>query len=153
MIRRDVLDTRQLDKDIATAEKKKRNLIDNIAEGLLDRHAPTVAQKLQGIDDELLLLTTREQEVLKVAGGSLDPDAIAVQLIERVRDLAGFLESEGVKKQRDALLAFCKSITTDSASREIVIQADLTGLAQNQTPPGLAAGLCISNLPEEDSNL
>ncbi len=50
------------------------------------------------------------------------------------------------------LLAFCKSIVADAEAREIVIETDLTVLAQNKTLPGLPAGLSDSNLPELDLN-
>ncbi len=153
LIRNDVMDTRHLGGDISAAEQKKGRLVGSIADRLLDPHDPTVAQKLREIDDELLMLTTRKQEVLKLAGGSLDPDLIAVQLIERVRDLAGLLESQDLDDQRKALFAFCKRIVADSANREIVIEADLTGLAQSTSPSGLTGGLCNLLLPDQDSNL
>lgn len=53
------------------------------------------------------------------------------------------------------LLAFCKSIVADAEAREIVIETDLTGLAQNKTLAGLPAGSSDSNLRESNplSNL
>jgi hypothetical protein len=52
-------------------------LIDRIAEGVLDRHDPLVIQKLAWIDDELLVLATRREEIVRVVGSELDADAIA----------------------------------------------------------------------------
>ena len=107
-----------------------------------------MVQKLAEIDDELLVLTTQREEIVRVVGSDLDADAIAATLLERVNDLAGFLESQDVETQRKALFAFCRRIMADAQRREIVVETDLLGLAQNETPPGLPAGLCISNLPE-----
>lgn len=81
-------------------------------------------------------------------GTDLDPDLIAAQLIERVRDLTGFLGSQDVEMQRKALFAFCKRVVADAEAREILVETDLTGTAQNETPPGLTAGLCNLTLPE-----
>ncbi|MBP7746966.1 MAG: hypothetical protein KA383_12625 [Phycisphaerae bacterium] len=148
LLRSEVLDTRMIDRDIAQAEQRKRRLIDSIAEGLLDRHDPVVARKLAEIDDELLILATRREEIIRVVGCDLDADAIAARLLERVNDLAGFLESQDVETQRTALFAFCRRIVADARKKEIVIETDLLGLAQNETPPGLPAGLCINRLPE-----
>jgi len=148
LLRSEVLDTRRIDRDIALAQQKKRRLIDGIAEGVLDRHDQLVVQKLAEIDDELLVLTTQREEIVRVVGSDLDADAIAATLLERVNDLAGFLESQDVETQRKALFAFCRRIMADAQRREIVVETDLLGLAQNETPPGLPAGLCISNLPE-----
>lgn len=148
LLRSEVLDTRMIDRDIALARQKKRRLIDGIVEGVLDRHGPVVAQKLAEIDDELLVLATRREEIVRVVGCDLDADAIGARLLERVNDLAGFLESQDVETQRTALFAFCRRIVADAQRREIVIETDLLGLAQNETPPGVPAGLCISDLPE-----
>lgn len=76
---------------------------------------------------------------------------------------------------RSVLFAFCKRIVADAETREVVIETDLTGMAQDQAVPGLPAelcnlelpdreaqenaqpatgdGLCASTLPEKDSNL
>ena len=148
LLRSEVLDTRMIDRDIALARQKKRRLIDGIVEGVLDRHGPVVAQKLAEFDDELLVLATRREEIVRVVGCDLDADAIGARLLERVNDLAGFLESQDVETQRTALFAFCRRIVADAQRREIVIETDLLGLAQNETPPGVPAGLCISDLPE-----
>ena len=107
-----------------------------------------MATKMAELDDQMLLLTTRKQELLKVTGVNINPDEIAARLIERVRDVTAFLESQDVEAQRKALFAFCKRIVADAGAREIVIETDLTGMAQNQTPPGLATGLCNLTLPE-----
>ena len=66
--------------------------------------------------------------------------------------LAAFLESREVEDQRKALFAFCERIVADAASREIVIEANRTGIAHDEALPGLPAGLCDSNLPGYDSN-
>lgn len=105
-----------------------------------------MVQKLAEIDDEPLVLATQREEIVRVVGSDLD--AIAATLLERVNDLAGFLESQDVETQRKALFAFCRRIVADAQRREIVIETDLLGMAQNETPPGLPAGSCISNLPE-----
>jgi len=126
-------------------------LIDGIAEGVLERHDPLVIHKLAEIDDELLVLATRREEIVRVVGSDLDADAIAAGLLERVNDLAGFLDTPDVEIQRTALFAFCKKFTADAKRREIVIETDLTGMAQKETPPGLPAGLCINHLPERRS--
>lgn len=151
LIRGDVMDTRQIDKDIQTAHEKKGRIIDSIADGLLDRRDPTVAEKLRAIDDELLMLSARRQEILRLAGGTLDPDVIAGQIIEQVRDVRVFLESQAVEDQRKVLFAFCKRIVADAERREIVVEADLTGLAQNQAPPGFPAGLRIADLTTNEN--
>lgn len=61
---------------------------------MLNRHDPLVVQKLAEIDDELLVLTTQRDEIVRVDGSDLDADAIATTLLERVNVLAGFLESQ-----------------------------------------------------------
>ena len=83
-----------------------------------------------------------------MAGGDLNPDLIAVQLIERVRDLSAFMESQDVLDQRKALFAFCKRIVADAEKREIIVETDLTGSAQGTILPGLPTGLCNCSLPE-----
>jgi len=114
----------------------------------LTRDDPTVAAKMAELDDQMLLLTTRKQEILKVTGVNLDPDEIAIRLIERVRDLTAFLTSQDVQARRKALFASCKRIVADANVREIVIETDLTGVTQDQALPGLPARLCNLNLPE-----
>ncbi len=143
LLRGTVLDTRDLDRQILEVEKKKGRMIDGIAEGLLDRTDPQVAAKLQEIQGELLKLNTQKREIEKLAGGQLNPDVIAVQLIERVKDLTGYLESQDVEEQRKALFGFCKRIVADAQAREIIIETDLTGTAHEKTPAGLPSGLCI----------
>ncbi len=106
---------------------------------------------LQEIQGELLKLNTQKREIEKLAGGRLDPDVIATQLIARVKDLTGFLESQDVEEQRKALFAFCKRIVADAENREIILSTDLTGMAPNETPPGLPAGLCNSMLPDREA--
>ena len=59
-----------------------------------------MAEKLGEISDRLLLLTTQLREAEKLMAAELNPDVIAVQLIERVRDLSAFLESREVEDQR-----------------------------------------------------
>ena len=142
LIRSEVFDTRQLDREIQEVEQKKRRVIDSIADGLLNREDPTVATKVAELDDQLLLLTTRKQEILKVTGVNIDPDEIAVRLLERVRDLTAFLDGQDVEAQRKALFAFCRRIVADAETREVVIVTDLTGMAQDQAVPGLPAELC-----------
>ncbi|MHC4442832.1 MAG: hypothetical protein ACYTF1_14345 [Planctomycetota bacterium] len=88
-----------------------------------------------------------------MAGGNLKPDLIAVQLIERVRDLSAFMESQDVQDQRKALFAFCKWIVADADKREIVVETDLTGSAQGTTLTGLPTGLCNWTLPEGEAYL
>ena len=151
LIRGDVLDTKQIDKDIQTVQEKKGRIVDAIGDGLLDRRDPTVAERLRAIDDELLMLTTRRQEVLRLAGGTLDPDAIAAQIIEQVRDVRAFLGSQAVEEQRRVLFAFCKRIVADAERREIVVEADLSGLAQNEAPPGFPAGLSVADLTSNEN--
>ena len=148
LIRSEVFDTRQIDREIQEVERKKRRIIDSIADGLLTRTDTTVAIKMAELDEKMLMLTTRKREILRVTGVTIDPDEIAAQLIERVRDLTGFLESLDVEKQRRALFAFCKRIVADAEAKEIVIETDLTGLAQKETPPGLPEGLCNLTLPD-----
>jgi hypothetical protein len=99
LIRSEVFDTRQIDREIQEVERKKRRIIDSIADGLLTRTDTTVAIKMAELDEKMLMLTTRKREILRVTGVSIDPDEIAVQLIERVHDLTGFLESQDVEKQ------------------------------------------------------
>jgi len=148
LIRSEVFDTRQLDREIQEVEQRRRRVIDLIADGLLTRDDPTVATKVAELDDQLLLLTTRKQEILKVTGVNIDPDEIAVRLLERVRDLTAFLESQDVEAQRKVLFAFCKRIVADAETREVVIETDLTGMAQGQAIPGLPAELCNLELPD-----
>jgi hypothetical protein len=112
-----------------------------------------VVQKFAEIDDELLVLATQREEIVRVVGSDLDADAIAARLLERVNDLAGFLESQDVEAQRKALFAFWRRIVADARRKEIVIETGLLGLAQNETPPGLPARLCISNLPESQTRV
>ena len=81
-------------------------------------------------------------------GAELNPDIIAVQLIERVRNLTAFLGSRDVEDQRKALFALCKRIVADAVAREIVIKTNLTGMAHEETLQGVPAGLCNLNLPE-----
>lgn len=96
-------------------------------------------------------LNTQKREIEKLAGSQSDPDVIATRLIEKVKDLTGFLESQDVDDQRKALFGFCKRIVADAQAREILIETDLTGMAQEKTPPGLPAGLCITNLPDREA--
>ena len=56
-----------------------------------------------------------------------------------------------VKAPRKALFAFCKRIVADAETREIVIETDLTGMAQKTTLPGLPTGLCNLTLPEGEA--
>jgi hypothetical protein len=58
------------------------------------------------------------------------------------------LDGQNVETQRTALFTFCRRIVAGAQRKEIVIETDLLGLAQNETPPGLPAGLCITDLPE-----
>jgi hypothetical protein len=82
-----------------------------------------------------------------VLGSELDPDAIAAQMLERVRDLASFLDSEDVNDQPMALFPFYEQTVANAATREAVIQTDVLGLAQKQTPPGVPVGLLNPSLP------
>ena len=83
-----------------------------------------------------------------MTGTHLDSDAIAASLVARVHDLTAMLDSLEVEDQRSALSAFCHRIMADAETREIVIETDLAGLAQEQTLPGLPIGLCNNHLPE-----
>jgi len=148
LIRREVFDTRQLDREIQETERKKRRIIDSIADGLLKGDDPIVADKVAELDDQMLVMTTRKQEILKVTGVNITPDEIAARLIERVRDLTGFLGSQDLEAQRKALFAFCKRIVADADTREIVIETDLTGMAQGQAVAGLPPELCNLHLPD-----
>ena len=78
----------------------------------------------------------------------LDPDSIAANLVARVRDLTAMLDSLEVEDQHSALFGFCKRMVADAETREIGIETDLAGLAQEQTLPGLPIGLCNTHLPE-----
>ena len=153
LIRSEVFDTRQLDREIQEVEQKKRRVIDSISDGLLSRDDPTVATKMAELDSQLLLLNSRRQEILKVLGVNLDPDEIAARLIEQVRDVASLLDSRSIEDQRRVLMAFYKKIVADAGSKEIVVETDLTGLAQSKTLPGVLTGLPDSDLPDKDSNL
>ena len=53
-----------------------------------------------------------------------------------------------LEAQRTALFAFCKRIVADAETREIVIETDVTGMAQDQAVPGLPSELCNFDLPE-----
>jgi len=110
--------------------QKKSRIIDSIADGMVPRGDPTITAKLREIDDQILLLTARLEEIEGVRRTQLDPDLIATRLVERVRNLAGFLESHRVEDQRKALFAFCKRIVADAMIKEVVIETDLIGLAQ-----------------------
>ena len=153
LLRGEILDTRQIDKELAELEDKKRRILDSIADGLVERGDPTVADKLAELNEQALLLNSRQQEILKVLGVNLDPDEIAARLIEKVRDVASLLDSRSIEDQRRVLMAFCHKIVADAESKEIVVEADLTGMAQDETLPVLPAGLSDSNLPDQDSNL
>ena len=107
-----------------------------------------MAEKLGEINDRLLLLTAGRREAEKLMGAELDPDVIAAQLIERVRDLTAFLASREVEDQRKALFSFCKRIVADAEAREIVMETNLTGMAHEEALPGIPGGLCNLNLPE-----
>jgi hypothetical protein len=48
-------------------------------------------------------------------------------------------------------MAFCQQIVADANSREIVVETDLTGLAQSKTLPGVLTGLPDSDLPDQVS--
>ena len=72
----------------------------------------------------------------------------AARLIEQVRNVASLLDSQSIEDQRRVLMAFCQRIVADAEAREIVVETDLTGLAQNKTLPGLPAGLSDLTLPE-----
>jgi len=75
---------------------------------------------------KLGLAQTHRHEISKMTGGGLDPDVIAVQLIEKVREPSGCRESRDVPKQRSALFAFCKRIVADAEKQEIVVETDLS---------------------------
>ena len=45
-------------------------------------------------------------------------------------------------------MAFCHKIAADADSKEIVVETDLTGLAQSKTLPGVLTGLSDLDLPE-----
>ncbi|MCH7591810.1 MAG: recombinase family protein [Planctomycetes bacterium] len=148
IIRSNVFDTRPLDREIAEFEGKKRRLFDAISDGLVERDDPQMAEKLGEINDRLLLLAARRREAERLMAAELNPDVIASQLIDRVRDLTVFLGSQDVEDQRKALFAFCKRIVADAGAREIVIETNLTGMACEEALPGVPAGLCNLNLPE-----
>jgi hypothetical protein len=58
------------------------------------------------------------------------------------------LDGQNVETQRTALFAFCRRIVAGAQRKEIVIETDLLGLAQNETPPGVTARLYVNRLPE-----
>ena len=148
LIRSDLLDTTHIDKEIAALEEKKARLVDGVADGMFDRGDPAVSRKFREIDEELCVATTRKQEILAVTGTDLDPDSIAAGLVSRVHDLTAMLESLDIEDQRSTVFGFCKRIVADVETREIIIETDLAGLAQEQTLPGLPIGLCNNHLPE-----
>jgi site-specific DNA recombinase len=148
LIRSDIMDTAHIDREIAALEEKKDRLVDGVAEGMFDRKDSTVSRKFRELDEELVVATTRKQEIVAMVGTDFDPDAIAASLVDRMHDLAGMLESLEIEDQRSALFSFCKRIVADAETREIVIETDLAGLAQEQTLPGLPIGLCNKHLPE-----
>ena len=148
IIRSNVFDIKPLQKEITEFETKKRRLLDAISDGLVERDDPVMAEKLGELNDRLLLLTTQRREAEKLMHAELNPDVIAAQLIERVRDLTAFLGSQDVEDQRKALFAFCKRIVADAEAREIVIETNLTGMAHKESLPGIPDGLCNLNLPE-----
>jgi len=117
LLRGDVLDTHKIDRDISAIEPKKRRILDTIADGLVERGDPTVADKLAELNEQALLLHARRREVLKVLGVRLAPDEIAARLIERVRDVASLLESQSIEDQRRVLMAFCQRIVADAEAR------------------------------------
>jgi hypothetical protein len=90
---------------------------------------------------------------LAAAGIPYRTDEIAARLIERVRDVASLLDSRSIEDQRRVLMSFCHGIVADAETKEIVVEADLTGMAQNETLPGLPAGLLDSNLPDLGSRV
>ena len=51
------------------------------------------------------------------------------------------------------LMAFCHRIVADAETKEIVVETDLTGLAQNKTLPGVLAGLPDLNSPTRTRTL
>jgi len=148
LIRSDLMDTGHIDQQIAELEEKKARLVESVVDGVFDRGDPAVSRKSREIDEELCVATTRRQEILGVAGIHLDPDAIAASLVSRVHDLTAMLDSLEVEDQRSALSGFCNRIVADAQTREIVIETDLAGLAQEQTLPGVPIGLCNKHLPE-----
>ena len=86
IIRSNVFDIKPLQKEITEFESKKRRLLDAISDGLVERDDPLMAEKLGQINDRLLLLTARRREAEELMGRELNPDVIAAQLIERVRE-------------------------------------------------------------------
>ena len=62
--------------------------------------------------------------------------------------MASLPESQSIEDQRRVLIAFCKRIVADAESREIVVETDLTRLAQSKTLPGVLTGLPDSALPD-----
>ena len=113
---------------------------------------PTVDERLRELDDRLFVLTAKKQEILKVTGVNIDLDEIAVLLLEPVRGLTAFLDSQDVKAQRKALFAFCIRIVADSRTKKVLIETDLTGMAQDQAVPGLPAELCDLDLPNPQAH-
>ena len=147
-IRGDLADTKQLDRQIAALRQKKARILDSIADGLYERGDPALRRKIKEIENDLAVAETRKQEVCRAVGGDLDPDAIAARLVSRVANLAEMLESLDVEEQRSALFAFAPRMTADAKTREIVIETDLLGLAQDETLSRLPTGLCINHLPD-----
>ncbi|MCH7597401.1 MAG: recombinase family protein [Planctomycetes bacterium] len=86
IIRSNIFDIKPLQKEITEFESKKRRLLDAISDGLVERDDPVMAEKLGELNDRLLLLTTQRREAEKLMHAELNPDVIAAQLIERVRD-------------------------------------------------------------------
>ncbi len=148
MLRGEVLDTSSIDRQIRTQERRKERLLETVADGLIGRDDPVLRKKLTEIGDRLAVLHARKRDIEHIVGINPDPDAIAEQLLERVRNLTELMDSASVEDQRRVLFSFCKRLTADADARELVIETDLTGLAQKETLPGVPAGLCNCSLPE-----
>lgn len=148
LLRADVLDTKSIDRDIRQQEQKKGRLLDSIADGLVSSNDGVLQSKFAEIEDRLHILNARKRDIEATVGSNPNADSIACQLLERVENLTELMDSISVEDQRRVLFAFCKKIVADADQREVVIETDLTGLAQTTTLPGLPAGLCNCSLPE-----
>ena len=58
-----------------------------------------------------------------------------------------------IDDQQRVLMAFCDRIVADAEAKDIVVEADLTGMVQNRILPGFLAGLSDSDLPEHDTRV
>ena len=94
------------------------------------------------------ILCSQSGQLVNFSEASSSQALVAARLVSRVANLAEMLESLDVEEQRSALFAFAPRMTADAKTREIVIETDLLGLAQDETLSRLPTGLCINHLPD-----